>query len=304
MKKAKIISIVIIMLSVIALGVFMGKQMFKLIEAGSTSEIKSAGTVATSSVQILYSANATAAVAAPEITPVSQAGSAQPVSAVEDAGKISDPAQTPAKPESQSTTTKFSPDGPKWFAYATGNGINVRNGPGTSNKQLFKVAKGTKGTVVEKKNGWTQIKWDFNRQVGWVRDDLLVQGPAEVVSTLVQKTGDVEKIDAAQINKATAKEILKENKVVVAVAKPAPVETTVKTFVEGEKLPEQAKIAADPFANIRSGPDAGKARVGKLPKGVVVGVKQVQRNGKWLWFEISFNEGKKTGWTREDNLSF
>ncbi|EKD81008.1 MAG: hypothetical protein ACD_39C02039G0003, partial [uncultured bacterium] len=33
MKKAKLISIVVIMLSVIALGVFMGKQMFKLMEA-------------------------------------------------------------------------------------------------------------------------------------------------------------------------------------------------------------------------------------------------------------------------------
>ncbi len=301
MKKAKIISIVIIMLSVIALGVFMGKQMFKLIEAGSNPENQSQSSIATSSVQILYSASPTVDLApTPEVKPVEAKSTVD----IQDTGVQTTATKASAdKPKNPSGPT-FTPDGAKWFAYASGNGINVRNGPGTSNKQLFKVAKGTKGTVVEKKNGWTRIKWDFNQQLGWVRDDLLVQGPAEVVSTLVQKTGDVEKIDANQINKATAKEILKENKVVVAVAKAAPVETTVKTYVEGAKLPEQAKISADPFANVRSGPGTGHARVAKLPKGVVVGVSKVQRDGKWLWFEINFNEGKKSGWTREDNLSF
>lgn len=301
MKKAKIISIVIIMLSVIALGVFMGKQMFKLIEAGSNAENQAKTNIATSSVQILYSASPTSDLApTPEVKPV-EAKSPVVTPAIEQK-----PTATTAGTEAPKTTKgpAFSPEGPKWFAYASGNGINVRSGPGTSNKQLFKVAKGTRGTVTEKKNGWTRIKWDFNQQLGWVRDDLLVQGPAEVVSTLVQKTGDVEKIDANQINKATAREILKENKVIVAVAKPAPVETTVKTYIEGEKLPEQAKISADPFANVRSGPGTGHARVAKLPKGVVVGIRKVQRDGKWLWFEVSFNEGKKSGWTREDNLSF
>lgn len=300
MKKAKIISILIIMLSVVALGVFMGKQMFKLIEAGSTPANKAG--VATSSVQILYSAataSSPAYVPAPEISPA-----ASPLSVETEKSEAGQVSSTSSSGLSTPGTPEFTPEGPKWFAYASGNGINVRNGPTTASKRLFKVAKGTRGSVVEKKNGWTKIKWDFNKQFGWVRDDLLVQGPSEVISTLVQKTGDVEKINAKQINKASAKKILKENKVVVAIAKSAPVAGTVRSYTEGEKLPEQAKISADPFANIRSDNNVGAAKVGKLPKGVVVKIKQVKRAGKWLWFEIEFNNGKKTGWTREDNLSF
>ncbi|MFZ5951471.1 MAG: SH3 domain-containing protein [Candidatus Rifleibacteriota bacterium] len=303
MKKAKLISILVIMLSVIALGVFMGKQMFKLIESGTETASNTSAT-ATSSVQILYSSDSSpdlANVPAPEVTPVTTTSEAQ--AAAQNNISSNTVATVEPKPV-EGEKNGFSPDGPKWFAYASGNGINVRTGPDTSTKLMFKVAKGTRGTVVEKKNGWTKIKWDFNRQLGWVRDDLLVQGPAEVVSTLVEKTGDVEKLDAKQINKASAEEILKASKVIVAVAKEAPVAETVKSFVEGEKLPEQAKISADPFANIRSGPGPKHSRVAKLPKGVVVKINKVQREEKWLWFEISFNEGKKTGWTREDNLSF
>jgi len=303
LKKAKIISILVIMLSVIALGVFMGKQMFKLIESGTETAANSSAT-ATSSVQILYSSDSvqdSANVPVPEISPVTKDSLLQPE---EQNNASSDAALTLKSKPVEADKSGFSPDGPKWFAYASGNGINVRIGPDISTKLMFKVARGTRGTVVEKKNGWTKIKWDFNRQLGWVRDDLLVQGPAEVVSTLVEKTGDIEKLDAKQISKTSAEEILKAGKVMVAVAKEAPVAETVKSFAEGEKLPEQAKISADPFANIRSGPGPKHSRVAKLPKGVVVKINKVQREEKWLWFEISFNEGKKTGWTREDNLSF
>ena len=44
MKKAKIISIVIIMLSVIALGIFMGKQVFRLMEANNTDSAQKSDT--------------------------------------------------------------------------------------------------------------------------------------------------------------------------------------------------------------------------------------------------------------------
>lgn len=289
------------MLSVVALGVFMGKQMFKLIEAGSYSPNKPQSSIATSSVQILYTASPTVdLVPTPEVKPVETKSSID----IQDSSMYTSAVKDASDTHKNTSAPIFTPNGEKWFAYSLGNGVNVRNGPGISNKKLFKVAKGTKGTVIDKKNGWTLIKWDFNKQLGWVRDDLLIQGPADVLSSLVKKTGDVATIDANQINKATAKKMHEKNKVIVEVAKTAPVETTVKTYVEGDKLPKQAKIAADPFANVRSGPGTGYARLTKLPKGVVVGIKKVQREGKWLWFEISFNEGKKSGWTREDNLSF
>ncbi|MGM0599787.1 MAG: SH3 domain-containing protein [Candidatus Rifleibacteriota bacterium] len=297
MKKAKLISILVIMIAVVALGVFMGKQMFKLIEAGSSSSVQeNSDSNATSTVKILYSAKpdtSDSQIPSPEIIPE----------------KPSQAAATPSQSTSQekaadNAKTSFSPDGPKWFAYAKGNGINVRQGSSINNKQLFKVAKGTRGTVLAKENGWTQIKWDFNGKTGWVRDDLLLQGPAEVVSTLVRKTGDVEKIKANQINKAVAKRILKENKLIVGLAKEVPAEQTVKKYVEGEKLPEKAKIAADPYANIRTGPGTNNAKIHRLPKGFVVTLLKVEREGKWLWFNIQFDEGRKTGWTREDNLTF
>lgn len=299
MKKAKLISIVVIMLSVIALGVFMGKQMFKLMEAdaGAPGQTASAGENATSTVKILYSADKPGEMVA--------AASAAPVQTV------AEPGATPVAVEATETKTPekkdasgFDPNGPKWFAYASGNGTNVRSGPSLEDKALFKVSKGTKGTVLEKKGGWTHIKWDFNRKDGWVRDDLLVQGPASVVQNIVANASDVASIDASKMSAENTKQMLEANRIAVAVAKPAPVSETVKTFVDGANLPEQARIEAQTFANIRSGPNTKDDMVAKLPKGMTVKVKSVKKIGKWQWFEVVFQDGKKSGWTREDNLKF
>lgn len=291
------VSIVVIMLSVIALGVFMGKQMFKLMEAdaGAPGKLVSAdGASATSSVKILYSADKSAATAAaaqvPTVVDITSSPSATTAPTAKEPGKTSG--------------TAFDPNGPKWFAYSSGNGINVRSGPSLQDKALFKVAKGTKGSVIDKKNGWTHIKWDFNRKEGWVRDDLLIQGPATVIQAVVANTSDISQLDAGKITQKTAKAILEESKVAVAVAKPAPISETVKSFVDGENLPEQARIEALTFANIRSGPSTRHDMIAKLPKGMVVKVKAVEKVGKWQWFEIMFQENKKSGWTREDNLKF
>ena len=302
MKKAKMLSIVVIMLSVIALGVFMGKQMFKLMEAGTGAPGQMASTgndSASSTVKILYSADKPGTVTSetPTVAPSIVSAAAEPVATVA--------AATPeAKEPEKKDGNSFDPSGPKWFAYSSGNGINVRSGPSLQDKALFKVGKGTKGTVIDKKNGWTQIKWDFNKKEGWVRDDLLIQGPATVVQTVVANTSDIAQLDAGKINKESAKAILEESKVAVAIAKPAPVSETVKTFVDGENLPEQARIEVQTFANIRSGPSTRHDMVAKLPKGMVVKIKAVEKVGKWQWFEILFQEGKKSGWTREDNLKF
>ncbi|KAF1079990.1 MAG: hypothetical protein GQF41_3666 [Candidatus Rifleibacterium amylolyticum] len=302
MKKAKIVSIMVIMLSVIALGIFMGKQMFKLMEAeaGAPGQTASAGdTSASSTVKILYSADKTGSevAAAPAAEPAPAAVVSEPAAPVE---TVAQPVPETEKKDGNA----FDPNGPKWFAYSSGNGINVRSGPSLQDKALFKVGKGTKGTVIDKKNGWTQIKWDFNKKEGWVRDDLLVQGPAAVVQTVVANTSDISQLDISKINKESAKAILEESKVAVAVAKPAPVSETVKSFVDGANLPEQAKIEVQTFANIRSGPSTKHDMVAKLPKGMVVKIKAVEKIGKWQWFEIVFQDGKKSGWTREDNLKF
>ncbi|MDD3146910.1 MAG: SH3 domain-containing protein [Candidatus Riflebacteria bacterium] len=305
MKKAKIISIVVIMLSVIALGVFMGKQMFKLMEAGSTQP--STGAVAVmsegqaSSVKVLYSAKNGEANVEKVIEAKADEASGAVVQATTPAASIAD---TPAPEITAVAGPSFDPNGPKWFAYASGNGTNVRSGPSTNDKMLFKVSKGTRGVVTEKKDGWTSVKWDFNRKTGWVRDDLLMQGPATVMTNLLQKTDEPGKIDTSKISQAAAKEAIRESLVSVAIAKPALASETVNTYVQGQALPEQAVIDVTTFATIRAEPNTTSEKLGRVPKGMVVKIKSTQKDGRWRWFEVIYNDGRKTGWTREDNLKF
>lgn len=294
------------MLSVIALGVFMGKQMFKLMEAGSDQPAPVVANTETgnqSTVKVLYNINSDSATAT-----MSQINAEDPAGApalINSSG--AKPAATPtvsSETETAKNEPRFEPNGPKWYAYASGNGTNVRTGPSTSDKLFFKVGKGTRGVVLEKKNGWTNIKWDFNRKSGWVRDDLLIQGPASIMVNLVQKSDDSGKIDTSEVAKLAAKEALRENLVSVAIAKPALASETVSTYVQGQALPESATIEAQTFANVRSQPNTTSEKLGKLPKGMVVKIKSTQKEGRWRWFEIIYNDGRKTGWTREDNLKF
>lgn len=50
--------------------------------------------------------------------------------------------------------------------------VNVRKGPGTNNAVLATYPRGTKGTRLDEKNGWTLVKF-ANGTTGWVRSDLL-----------------------------------------------------------------------------------------------------------------------------------
>ena len=302
LKKAKIISIVVIMLSVIALGVFMGKQMFKLMEAGSTQSapnaVSSDQSEPSSTVKVLYSGK-TGDQGSETAVPIQAEASISPtVTASVITGADN------ASGSSKADANAFDPHGPKWFAYASGNGTNVRSGPSTNDKLMFKVSKGTRGVVTDKKDGWTSIKWDFNRKTGWVRDDLLLQGPATIMTNLIQTASGSSKIDSELISQAAAKEALRENLVSVAIAKPALASETVSTYVQGQPLPDHATIEAQTFANVRSLPNTTSEKLGKLPKGMVVKIKSTQREGRWRWFEVIYNDGRKTGWTREDNLKF
>lgn len=294
------------MLSVIALGVFMGKQMFKLMEAGSDQPapaVANAETEAQSTVKVLYNINNNDGASPSQGSAEKPAGMpAQPNSALQ--AEAMPTATGSATAETATNEPRFEPNGPKWYAYASGNGTNVRTGPSTSDKLFFKVGKGTRGVVLEKKNGWTHIKWDFNRKSGWVRDDLLIQGPASIMINLVQKADDSGKIDTSEVAKLAAKEALRENLVSVAIAKPALASETVSTYTQGQALPESATIEAQTFANVRSQPNTTSEKLGKLPKGMVVKIKSTQKEGRWRWFEIIYNDGRKTGWTREDNLKF
>ena len=64
------------------------------------------------------------------------------------------------------------------------------------------------------------------------------------------------------------------------------------------------QVVADSGAKVRNAPSTKAALLGKVPKGVVVKIKSCRRIGKYQWFEITYHQGRKEGWTREDNLQF
>jgi len=320
-KIIKIISVLVIIASVIALGIFAGKQMFRMLEEKSQAPAASGQT----------SPDTTAATApAPSVSPaepsVSSTGGISPEIAVSaptpvppSAGGSSgapSPAASSAGAASASVANK--PLLGNEVAYALTNGVKVRESATTDSKELMRVNQGTKGFVLEHTDGWTKIKWDFNKKIGWTRDDLLLMGPQEVLSTMVDHNGKlisdqsvasvtastVASMTAARIQAATKKAQTIAMTVSTAVAKPAAPAETVKGYVAGGKLPEEGTIVADPLAKVRSSPDVKSQLVGKVPKGLIVKILSAQQAGKYMWFRISFNNGRKEGWTREDNLQF
>ncbi|MBI3037616.1 SH3 domain-containing protein [bacterium] len=323
MGKIKKLSLVIIVLSVVFLGVMMGQKALKFLEEKTLPpqvppSIKKTeipqfplepgeGTVH----QTLYSSSETSSSSTPNTSQATSNPSNQPASISEKSpssviSSISVNNGGSVSPTSPPFSTIAS--GEKWVAYVAGSGVNVREGPSTEAKLLFKVALNTKGSVVERKNGWTQIKWDFNRKIGWVRDDLLNIGPETVMSSIVGtlKAGKEANANIASITAATmqaaARKAAAASKISVVVAKPAPPSETVRGF-SGKSVPKEGLISAN-LANVRSKPSTKAPLLGTIPKGVNVQIKSNKLIGKRYWFEIIYHNGRKIGWTREDNLQF
>ncbi len=324
------------MLSVVALGIFMGKQVFRLMEVGSSPGDSKQEEVAKSDLTEGYTeaseTDTTILTSHQEVPPIgletdrtvtsnistaptqefktserpkTQEVSTQ-ISKIETRREEVRPMERVSAPstiepvERVRETVESSGSSVKTFAFANGSGINVRTGPSTREKMLFKIGNGTKGLVLEKRNGWTHILWDFNKEKGWVRDDLLTFSSSPIVSAAQSKTTADKSRSITPAKNPSAP----ENIVAVAMAKPADIAETTNSYKAGDKLPTEAVINAETFANIRSLPTTSSEKVGTLPKGMVVKVKNVKKEGRWQWFEIIYQAGRKTGWTREDNLMF
>ena len=172
----------------------------------------------------------------------------------------------------------FSPTGPRWHAFASTNGLNVRETPDKKGKFLFKVAKGTRGVVKEKKDGWTYIQWDFNKKKGWSIDEYLIQGPANIVDDMVnnKKPADkAETIKPEQITQANIEKEVEQSKTIIGVARPASTTETVISYTNGKELPKKGTITAQNGANIREGPTTQSNRLIKLPKGTTVMIQRL-----------------------------
>ncbi|MBF0500175.1 MAG: SH3 domain-containing protein [Candidatus Riflebacteria bacterium] len=335
MKKVRMVALLVVMVSIVGLGLFFGAKAFHKLEersasgksgivGGMTEVIK--GTPATTSP---LSGNSqpvqggAQAVAVPATAPGGSDLHSAPVpvtpgqpgpgihgitgNAAVDGGTLKMAAPVgglAAIAPGQASETVWAPaSGERWFAYAAANATKVRENPGTTSKALMQINLGTRGLVLDRKDGWTKVKWDFNRKIGWTRDDFLTVGPAEVMMGLMTSDGKVASISSASIQIAAKKAQTMANTISMAVAKPAPPSETVKGFAGG-KLPHEATIIADPNAHVRSEPSTKGIQVGKVAKGSIVTIKSVKKIGRYQWFEIIFNNGKKEGWTREDNLQF
>lgn len=309
------------MLAVVALGIFMGKYMFKLMELKSTQNpTTSSNTTNTptpnqqGSVQVLYgdhSENASNSVETNKPQPAQTTETAQVQNVIDNASSSTNtavnnptPDKQPSKPANDNSV--FSPTGPRWYAYASTNGLNVRETPDKKGKFLFKVSKGTRGVVKEKKDGWTYIQWDFNKKKGWSIDDYLVQGPANIVENIVNKTTDkkIENINKEQLTQAKIEKEIETSKTIIGIATAPPLSENVITYTNGKELPKKGTITPVNGANIRETPSTQSAKLTKLPKGTTVGIKSVKQVDQHQWFEITYSNGSKTGWTREDNLKF
>ena len=309
------------MLAVVALGIFMGKYMFKLMELKSTQNPTTSSNnsnTATSisqqgSVQVLYgdkSENPSNLEADKQPTILSSA-TPQISKPIDNASSSSttvsnNPTTDKQTPKPANDNSVFSPTGPRWYAYASTNGLNVRETPDKKGKFLFKVAKGTRGVVKEKKDGWTYIQWDFNKKKGWSIDDYLVQGPANIVENIVNKTTDkkIETINKEQLTQAKIEKEIETSKTIIGIATAPPLTENVITYTNGKELPKKGTIVPINGANIRETPSTQSAKLIKLPKGTTVGIKSVKQVDQYQWFEITYSNGSKTGWTREDNLKF
>jgi hypothetical protein len=310
------------MLAVVALGIFMGKYMFKLMELkstqNSTTSSNNSNTLSASnqqgSVQVLYgdkSDNSSNTVDVKQLQNIQATETPKLTNQVNNASSSSTTASNNTNSEKANSkpandNSVFSPTGPRWYAYASTNGLNVRETPDKKGKFMFKVAKGTRGVVKEKKDGWTYIQWDFNKKKGWSIDDYLVQGPANIVENVINKTADkkIENISKDQLTQAKIEKEIETSKTIIGIATSASLTDNVITYTNGKELPKKGTITPTNGANIREAPSTQSAKLVKLPKGTTVGIKSVKQVDQYQWFEITYSNGAKTGWTREDNLKF
>ncbi len=325
MNKKKIISFIAALLAVVALGIFMGNYMFKFMEAksiqsnsGNSKSNTANSKTEQNKVDILYGDKEN-----PQSTNDSEFkqnqqfasnGTAIPLASqsVNTSSNNNIASNTPPTEENKAKNDAlvFSPNGPRWYAFASTNGLNVRENPDKKGKFLFKVSKGTRGVVKEKKDGWTYIQWDFNKKKGWSIDDYLIQGPANIVENVVNKSSTEKtdnKTNTEKVTQASIEKELEQSKTIIAVARPASLTETVITYTNGKELPKNGIISppnGSSVANIREAPNTQCKKIAKLPKGTTVGIKSVKQVEKHQWFEITFSNNSKTGWTREDNLKF
>lgn len=204
--------------------------------------------------------------------------------------------------------------------------VIVRAEPSTTSDRKGLVDKGQGGAVIERRNGWTKIKFGTGL-IGWVRDDMLSVVKPVSKSTVakapksspVAKSGslpDTPEKDAVIVKtddslKAKSVETV-ESGAEEKIVKEVPPETVVVTNgapaakaavvapplkAQGFYADKLAFITADSVI-IRSQPTTSSTRKATVSKGRTAEV--LQRGGGWTKVQFS---GGTTGWIRDDLLT-
>ncbi len=312
MKKIKIVSLIVILLSVVGLGIILGQKVFHWLESKSmppalASSNKDAappavGTAVAAS-RPLPAVSAGASVPPPaSVSPTTTTGAVRDNGSREGGSSGVAPAAAPSPAVATVASVAAAPE--TLVALVAGNAVNVRQGPSTSHKKVQRIPAGSRCDVKKRENGWTQVEFAKGK-TGWIRDDLLTFVPlsnAQTVQAQIVASFAANLPPASPAKPGAPAAPAAPTTVTVAIAKPAPPSKTVKSL--RAENPTSAVIGASPAARIRAEPSTRSAEVGKVLKGLTVSISSKKTIGKWTWYEVKSPDGKKHGWTREDNLRF
>lgn len=205
--------------------------------------------------------------------------------------------------------------------------VILRSGPNTDSDRVAKLNKGQTAVVLERRNGWTKVRFGSGT-TGWLRDDLVtvtgtVKSPELVAKnggtalpetpaagTAKPAVGDPKPVDSKPVetgtvgtepvdlgsNKAGADSKADEGgpaKVIVAPPLPPAIDPNLKNAFD-DKV---AKITASNVI-VRSGPSTSNDRIVMVSKGRVAELLAKQDD----WYKVKFSGGT-IGWIRGDLLS-
>lgn len=72
------------------------------------------------------------------------------------------------------------------WAFATGDGVNLRTQPRTDAAKVGELIKGSRVAIVDREGDWYRVRTENNKR-GWVRGDLLKEAPRNPVAVLAAK---------------------------------------------------------------------------------------------------------------------
>lgn len=190
--------------------------------------------------------------------------------------------------------------------------LNVRQGPGLKYEVITQVNKGESFRLLQTKKDWVEIQLSSSQQ-GWVAD-WLVDHSSHISQIRIQSKVDALNVRSGpstqfpviqRINRSEEFDLVQREGdwVQIKLARDLTgwvagwfTETVQTEQPTQASSVNQVRITAS-VLNVRSGPDVGTRRLGKLQKGDIVAVLDLQNK----WYKIDYNgeQGWVAGWHAE-----